>query len=98
MEPKGSLSFSQQSAPGTYPEPEVSSPHAHIIFLYKYFNITLPPTPKTPKHVRRFMTNLVLNCWSLPTAPGAFKGNLYRANFDYMDGKYRPADHSGRAV
>jgi len=33
MEPKGSLSYSKESATGTYPEPDESGPHFPTLFL-----------------------------------------------------------------
>ena len=49
MEPEGSLLHSQVPATCPYPEPAQSSPYTHIPLPEDPFNITLPPTPGSPK-------------------------------------------------
>jgi hypothetical protein len=37
MEPEGSLPYSQKLTPGSYPEPDESTPHPPILFLEDLF-------------------------------------------------------------
>jgi hypothetical protein len=41
MEPEGSILFSQQPAPGPYPEPDESSPHPQTLLFKIHMNIIL---------------------------------------------------------
>jgi hypothetical protein len=50
MEPWGVLPWCQESATGSYPDPDESSLHIYIllIVIHVLFNINLPPTPRSP--------------------------------------------------
>jgi len=49
MEPKGSITYSQEPATDPYSEPDESRPHFQSYFSKIRYDIVLPATPRSPK-------------------------------------------------